>query len=110
MLSAALERRNYRILAAKDGAEALEAFRRHASDIDLVVTDLVMPRVDGLHLRERILEKKPDVKFLFMSGYYEQIEEQSQRSLTQCGFLEKPFLPDELEEKVRELLSGEVAA
>jgi hypothetical protein len=45
-----------------------------------------------------------------MSGYYEQIEEQSQRSLTQCGFLEKPFLPDELEEKVRELLSGEVAA
>jgi two-component system cell cycle sensor histidine kinase/response regulator CckA len=110
LLSAALERRNYRILAAKDGAEALEAFRRHNSDIDLVVTDLVMPRVDGLHLRERILDKKPDVKFLFMSGYYEQIEEQSQRSLTHCGFLEKPFLPDELEEKVRELLSGEVAA
>ncbi|MBV9181820.1 MAG: response regulator [Acidobacteria bacterium] len=110
LLAASLERRRYRILAANDGAEALEIFRRHSDDIDLVVTDLVMPRVDGLHLRERILNIKPEVKFLFMSGYYEQIAEQSQRSLTRCGFLEKPFLPDELEEKVRELLSGEVAA
>ena len=69
-----------------------------------------MPRVDGLHLRERILNLKADVKFLFMSGYYEQIAEQSRRSLARCGFLEKPFLPDELEEKVQELLSGEAAA
>lgn len=110
LLSASLERRNYRILAAKDGAEALEIFRRQTRNIDLVVTDLVMPRVDGLHLRERVLDIKADVKFLFMSGYYEQIAEQSQRSLARCGFLEKPFLPDELEEKVRELLSGEAAA
>ena len=110
LLSVSLERRNYRVLAAKDGAEALEIFRQHSADIHLIVTDLIMPRVDGLRLRERIVAIRPDIKFLFMSGYSEEIVEQSQRSLAGCGFLEKPFLPDELEEKVRELLSADAAA
>ena len=110
LLSVTLERRNYRVLAAKDGAEGLEIFRQHAADIHLIVTDMIMPRLDGLRLRERVVAIRPDVKFLFMSGYSEEIAKQSQRSLAGCGFLEKPFLPDELEEKVRELLSGDAAA
>ncbi|MBV9626024.1 MAG: PAS domain S-box protein, partial [Acidobacteria bacterium] len=110
LLTVSLERRNYRVLAAKDGAEALETFRQHAADIHLIITDLIMPRVDGLRLRERIVAIRPDVKFLFMSGYSEEIVRESQRSLAGCGFLEKPFLPDDLEEKVRELLSANAAA
>jgi two-component system, cell cycle sensor histidine kinase and response regulator CckA len=110
LLTVTLERRNYRVLAAKDGAEGLEIFRQHAADIHLIATDMIMPRLDGLRLRERIVAIRSDVKFLFMSGYSEEIAKQSQRSLAGCGFLEKPFLPDELEEKVRELLSGDAAA
>jgi hypothetical protein len=105
-----LEKRKHNVLAAKDGAEALDIFRQHAAQIQLVITDLVMPRMDGLELRQRIAELRPDVKFLFMSGYAEQLAEQHPGSLEGCAFLEKPFLPEELAHKVSGLLAGDAAA
>ena len=105
-----LERRNYTVLAAKDGIEALEVFRQHASDIQLVITDLMMPRMDGLDLKEHILGLNRMVKFLFMSGYAEETVERHNGSLRGCAFLEKPFLPEELANKVRRVLTGEDAA
>ncbi len=68
----------------------------------------MMPRVSGLQLRERAATLCPDAKFLFMSGYSEEIVENLWAQ--GCAFLEKPFLPDELVGKVRELLKGEAAA
>jgi len=108
LLCLCLEKRNHTVLAAKDGLEALEVFRERAADIDLVVTDLVMPRMDGLELRNRVLALRPDVKFLFMSGYAEHILEQHPSE--GCLFLEKPFLPEELAKKVASLMAGDVAA
>ena len=105
-----LERKKYKTFAARDGIEAVELFRQHDTEIDLVVTDLMMPRMDGLHVKQHITALNPKVKFLFMSGYAEQTVEQHRGSLQGCEFLEKPFLPEELANKVRCLLMGENAA
>ena len=108
LICLSLERRGYKVLAAKDGAEALEIYQRSPSKIHLVLSDIMMPHVNGLQLREKAATLCPDVKFLFMSGYSEEIVE---NLLAQgCAFLEKPFLPDELVGKVRELLKAEAAA
>ena len=110
LLCMSLERRGYKLFAAKDGAEAIEIFRQHADHIDAVVSDIMMPHVDGFELKQRIAAMSPDMKFLFMSGYAEEIVEQRQSVLQGCAFLEKPFLPDELSDKVRDLLKGKAAA
>jgi CheY-like chemotaxis protein len=110
LLCMSLERRGYKLFAAKDGAEAIEIFRQHADQINAVVSDIMMPHVDGFELKQRIAALSPDMKFLFMSGYSEEIVEQRQTVLRGCAFLEKPFLPDELADKVRDLLKGEAAA
>jgi PAS domain S-box-containing protein len=108
LICLSLERRGYKVLAAKDGAEAIEICQRSPSQIHLVLSDIMMPHVNGLQLREQAATLCPDAKFLFMSGYSEEIVE---NLLAQgCAFLEKPFLPDELVGKVRELLRGEAAA
>jgi two-component system, cell cycle sensor histidine kinase and response regulator CckA len=110
LLSLSLERRGYSVLTAIDGAEAIEIFRQHPHEIDVVVSDLVMPRIDGFELKRRIAELNPAMKFVFMSGYSDEIGDQRQKALEGCAFLEKPFLPDDLANKVREVLRGEVAA
>jgi len=108
LICLSLERRGYKVLAAKDGTEAIEICQRSPSQIQLVLSDIMMPHVNGLQLRERTATLCPDAKFLFMSGYSEEIVG---NLLAQgCAFLEKPFLPDELVGKVRELLRGEAAA
>jgi len=108
LICLSLERRGYKVLAAKDGAEAIEICQRSPSQIHLVLSDIMMPHVNGLQLRERAATLCPDAKFLFMSGYSEEIVENLWAQ--GCAFLEKPFLPDELVGKVRELLTGEAAA
>jgi two-component system, cell cycle sensor histidine kinase and response regulator CckA len=110
LLCISLEKRDYKVVAAKDGEEAIEKFRQHANEIQVVVSDLMMPRMDGFELKEQISALKPEMKFLFMSGYAEQIAEHHQKSLEGCAFLEKPFLPEELANKVSGLLKGESAA
>jgi two-component system cell cycle sensor histidine kinase/response regulator CckA len=110
LLCVSLERRGYKVFAAKDGAEAIEVFLQHGDQIHLVVSDIMMPHVDGFELKQRIAALSPDVKFLFMSGYSQEIVEQRQTVLQGCAFLEKPFLPDELAGKVRDLLREEAAA
>jgi two-component system cell cycle sensor histidine kinase/response regulator CckA len=110
LICISLDRRGHKVLAAKDGAEAIEIFRQQGGSIHLVVSDIMMPHVDGFELKQRIAALSPDVKFLFMSGYLEETVPQRQMLLQGCAFLEKPFLPDELANKVRELLRGEAAA
>jgi CheY-like chemotaxis protein len=105
-----LEKRKHTVLEAKDGVEAVEIFRQHAAQIQLIVTDLMMPRMDGLELKQHVAALRPDVKFLFMSGYAEHIVEQHRASLEDCAFLEKPFLPKELADKISGLLAGSAAA
>jgi PAS domain S-box-containing protein len=105
LICLSLETHGYKVLAAKDGAEAIEICQRSPSQIHLILSDIMMPHVNGLQLRERAATLCPDAKFLFMSGYSEEFVENVWAQ--GCAFLEKPFLPDELVGKVRELLKGE---
>ncbi len=105
LMRAALERKGYRVLEAKDGAEALSACRQNLEHIDLVVTDLAMPRMTGLQLKEKVVALRSSMKFLLISGYAEDVLGSREQIPNAGDFLEKPFRPDELTRKVREILS-----
>ncbi len=104
LMKTTLEREDYRVLEAKDGAEALSICRNNLAHIDLVVTDLAMPQMTGLQLREKIRTLRSNMKFLLISGYLEEVMGSSEQSASMGDFLEKPFLPDELARKVGEIL------
>ena len=103
-----LRKRGYHVLEARDGREAIEVASKHAGDIRLLVTDVIMPRLGGRELSENLSELIPAIKVLFMSGYTD--DQLLQRGVLQSGsgnFLEKPFTPDALARKVREVLETE---
>ena len=99
-----LKMKGYTVLEASDGVEALSLFRGNEDRIDLVITDVVMPRMSGRELASRIATDRPRTKVLFMSGYSE--EAVLYQGIFQSGtaFLQKPFSPDSLTRKVREVL------
>jgi PAS domain S-box-containing protein len=101
-----LARDGFTVLEAKDGEQALSLCERHPQPIDLVVTDLVMPKLNGFQLREKVAGLQPAAKFLLISGYAEDAIENPAVLHGDMGFLEKPFLPDELIHKVRQVLKG----
>jgi CheY-like chemotaxis protein len=87
---------------AADGQEGLERFVKHQHEICLVLSDLVMPRMTGLEMVDRITQIEPNAKFLMMSGYSSAAMEIQARE--HLAFIRKPFLPGELIEKVQEVL------
>jgi signal transduction histidine kinase len=96
----------YNVLVARTGAEALKIVADHIGTIDLVVTDVVMPEMNGSQLVEKVLEARPGIRVLFMSGYTD--DEVMRRGVIdgQTAFLQKPFTPDLLAHKVREVLDS----
>ncbi|HVP30193.1 MAG TPA: PAS domain S-box protein [Myxococcota bacterium] len=106
-----LELAGYRVLDASDGAAACDlALRRGlsgASPIDLLVTDVVMPRVGGLELADRLRRLNPRLPVLFMSGYGEGVHGERGAKQPLSALLEKPFLPKQLLAEVRALLDRE---
>jgi PAS domain S-box-containing protein len=101
-----LERCGYRILEARDGVEALAMARRHREDVDLVLTDVVMPRIGGVALVDQLREECPKIRALFMSGYAHSVGENTAALLARAALLEKPFGPRELSKRVRETLDA----
>jgi len=104
LMKTTLERQDYRVLEAEDGAEALSICRDSLAQIDLIVTDLSMPRMTGLQLKEKVVALRSNMKFLLISGYLEEATGGSEQIANVGDFLEKPFRPDELVRKVREIL------
>jgi signal transduction histidine kinase len=94
----------YNVLVARTGADALRIVAEHKGPIDLVATDVVMPEMNGSELVRRVLEARPGIRVLFMSGYTD--DEVMRRGVIngQTAFLQKPFTPDLLAYKVREVL------
>jgi PAS domain S-box-containing protein len=96
----------YKILLAEDGVDALEVASRHRGTIDLVLTDVVMPRLGGPELVEKLRATRPDVRALFVSGYSEAALE-DRGLLARLGtFLDKPYASAALAQKLREALDG----
>jgi two-component system cell cycle sensor histidine kinase/response regulator CckA len=106
MASRALAAQGYSILQAENGAEALELLGRTSGAVDLVLSDVVMPVLNGRELSERLAAERPEIRVLFMSGYTD--DDIVRRGLLQPGapFLQKPFMPAELSRKVREVLDA----
>ena len=100
----ALEKYGYTVLEAGSGAQALEAFGPLATAIDLVMTDVIMAGMSGPALVVHLKELHPDVKVLYVSGYTEEATIHHGVLTEGIAFLQKPFTPDGLARKVRQLL------
>jgi signal transduction histidine kinase/CheY-like chemotaxis protein len=98
-----LGRAGYTVLEAAHGEEALQMVRRHDGQIDLVITDVVMARMGGLELAQRVAKEHPGLPILLMSGY--NTEEMPEDDPT-IGFLQKPFTPSALLQAVSVLLTN----
>lgn len=99
-----LETNGYTVLLARNGLEALALASGHAGQIDLVASDVVMPKMNGRPLVEKLLETRKEMKVLFMSGYTD--DEVMRRGVIdgRTAFLQKPFTPAQLAKKIRDVL------
>jgi two-component system, cell cycle sensor histidine kinase and response regulator CckA len=103
LVHAVLADGGYTVIEAANGVAALAAYEKNSHKIDLVLTDVVMPQMNGFELGQRLTEKSPGLPVLYMSGYRDSsiggLEQQTVKA-----FLHKPFTPDALLAKVREVL------
>jgi two-component system cell cycle sensor histidine kinase/response regulator CckA len=95
--------RGYTVLEAGNGVEAIEAFDKHG-DVDLIVSDVVMPEMDGPTLLKELRRRDPDVKIIFVSGYAEEAFSKNLPSQEQYAFLAKPFTLKQLVAEVKKTL------
>jgi two-component system, cell cycle sensor histidine kinase and response regulator CckA len=96
----------FRTLEARHGGEALHLAELAAPYLDLVVTDVIMPEVDGLELGRRLSERWASIPILYISAYPPNDIFSRGGPVRPAPFLQKPFTAEELLERVRELLSG----
>jgi PAS domain S-box-containing protein len=94
----------YRVLEATDGPDALRVGAEHAGVIDLLVTDVIMPGLSGREVADRLTRQRPGLRVLFVSGYTDDTLAPHRVLGVDGAFLPKPFTPDMLARKVRELL------
>lgn len=98
-----LESAGYEVLEAVDGAAALERAAGHRGAVHLLLTDLVLPGMDGVALAQRLRVARPGLRVLYMSG---QLGDSLTGAASPAGFLAKPFTAAALEETVRAALAG----
>ena len=106
LISAILEGYGYRVLQVSNGPDALALAGQHPETIHLLLTDVVLPFMNGRILADRLMADRPDLKVLFVSGYTE--ETIGHHGVLDSGlmYLPKPFRPEELAAKVREALAN----
>ena len=103
-----LQMSGYTVLEARNGAEALQLFEQHVDRVHLLVTDVVMPRMSGQKLADSLASRRPEVKVLYMSGYSGDAMTSHGALGSNAALLLKPFSPEALTQKLREVL-GPVA-
>jgi CheY-like chemotaxis protein len=91
-----LEGKGYRVLLAHDGVEAVSLYRRHKDDIDVVVMDLGLPRLDGWQAFLRMKQEEPGVRAIFASGYIKGDIKADMIRHGAAGIIHKPYVPDDL--------------
>jgi two-component system cell cycle sensor histidine kinase/response regulator CckA len=102
-----LTSRGYTVLEAANGVEALEIFERHGGEVDLVVSDVVMPEMDGPTLLKELRRRNPETKIIFVSGYAEDAFEKNLPPGSPPAFLAKPFTLKQLVGIVKETMTSE---
>jgi PAS domain S-box-containing protein len=104
LVKQALESEGYQVMEARNGAAALRLFRKDGGDVDLILTDVVMPIMSGPELVAQILDNRPDLPALFMSGYTDDILTRHGFSIADVHLLRKPFSSAQLVDKVRQAI------
>ncbi len=104
LVSEILRQKGHTIMTARNGGDALQLARQHEGRIDLLITDMVMRRIDGIMLSKKMQSILPDIKIMLMSGYGNDVVKEEE--LKDITFLQKPFLPNELVQKVGQIFSG----
>ena len=102
----ALTSRGYTVKEAASGAEALDIFNESGGAIDIIVSDVVMPEMDGPTLLGEVRKIQPDIKFIFVSGYAEDAFAKNLPEDATFGFLPKPFSLKQLAATVKEVLES----
>jgi PAS domain S-box-containing protein len=99
-----LVNRGYRVLEAADGHQALEVAAKHPEPIDLLITDLIMPRLNGRDLAAKLAETRPALRVLYMSGHAHDLLGPQAGLAANTHFIQKPFRLEQFERTVREIL------
>jgi CheY-like chemotaxis protein len=110
MIRATLGRAGYRVVEARNGAEALVLYNQERDVVKLVLTDVIMPRLDGGALGEWLRSVDPSIRILFVSGYADSALEEKGVRMAGAAFLRKPFSPDALLRKVRDVLDEDAGS
>ena len=105
LMAIALEESGCTVFQASDGEEGMAQFRRHGHDLDVVILDLTMPRMSGDEVFRRIRATHPQMPIILSSGYTEEDISRQFSGLGLSGFIEKPFTPSELIEKIGAVLA-----
>ncbi len=106
LLQMALRKNGYTVLTAESGREALDLVSLHTGPIHLLITDVMMPDIDGPELVRRLSAIRPDTQTLFMSGYMDDALGEQGVLPSSVNFIQKPFSPRTIAQKVREILDG----
>jgi PAS domain S-box-containing protein len=106
VIKSLLKANGYRVIEAADGDDALEKFMSHESEIDLLISDVIMPKRSGKEVYDMLSNVKPGIRTLFISGYTADIVERKGLPET-CHLLSKPFSPNAFLEALRSVLDGD---
>ena len=101
-----LEFHGYTVIDSPNGEDALVKFRQEGASVDLVITDVVMPKMSGPDLVQKLAALRPSVKVLYMSGYPADAVDSNRLVAAGFSFLPKPFTPEILAQKVRKVLDS----
>jgi len=99
-----LDRIGYRVLVARDGLQAMDLVDENKETINLLLTDVVMPKMSGVELAQKVLAQYPDIKVVFMSGYTEDTHTIQKLLEDRANLITKPLMPKALAETLREVL------
>ncbi len=105
LMKTLLEARGYHVLTARDGVEAIDVFTRHKDEIDVVISDMGLPKLGGWEAFQKMREIRSNVNVILASGYF---DINLKAEIIKAGakdFVQKPYDPDEITEKIREVIS-----
>jgi signal transduction histidine kinase len=104
----AMENYGYQVLQAENGFDAVQQARNYKEPIHLLLTDTVMPKMNGKELAEELKKFRPEAKVLFMSGYPQEVLSQQGKIDASINLIQKPFSNDQLANRIREVLDQEL--